>query len=88
MKIIRKKFFVMLLSAMLLLGISSNVQAAGCSDYKRISTGTAKCTNNLCPGGFKRKERQDLYQQTCVRANGTLYYNQKYKNVYVNCSCT
>ena len=32
--------------------------------------------------------RQDLYQQTCVRANGTLYYNQKYKNVYVNCSCT
>ena len=60
MKSIRKKFFVMLLSAMLLLGISSNVQAAGCSDYKR----------------------------TCVRANGTLYYNQKYKNVYVNCSCT
>lgn len=44
MKSIRKKFFVMLLSAMLLLGISSNVQAAGCSDYYRISTGTAKCT--------------------------------------------
>ncbi|MEG0692195.1 MAG: hypothetical protein RR444_03845 [Oscillospiraceae bacterium] len=60
---------------------------AGCSNYVLTQTGTARCTVKLCPGGFKRLERQDTYRQTCVRDNGTTYYNYDYRTVYISCSC-
>ena len=74
---------IMLLS----MTIGVNVQAAGCSNFVLYQTGTPKCTVKLCPGGLKRKERQDKYRQTCVRDNGSTYYNYDYKTVYVSCSC-
>ena len=80
----RKMKTTLLITIMLLsMTIGTSVQAAGCSDYKL----SAKCTNKLCPGGLKRKERQDLYKQTCVRADGSIYYNKDYRTVYVSCSC-
>ena len=84
----RKMKTTLLITIMLLsMTIGTSVQAAGCSDYKLSAKGTAQCTNKLCPGGLKRKERQDLYKQTCVRADGSIYYNQDYRTVYVSCSC-
>lgn len=60
---------------------------AGCSKYVKTKTGIARCSVNLCPGALKRLERQDTYTQTCVRDNGTTYYNYDYRTVYVSCSC-
>ncbi len=78
---------IILVSLICFMSVGSDVHAAGCSDYYLSQKGTARCTVNNCPGGFKRKERQDLYKQKCVRNNGSIYYNKKYKTVYVNCSC-
>ena len=81
----RKMKTTLLITIMLLsMTIGTSVQAA---DYKLSAKGTAQCTNKLCPGGLKRKERQDLYKQTCVRADGSIYYNKDYRTVYVSCSC-
>lgn len=82
-----RKVLVLLAAMFLFMSTSFSVQAAGCGDYKLYQTGTARCTNKLCPGGLKRKERQDLYRQKCVRDNGSTYYNKKYKDVYIICSC-
>ena len=84
---IRMVIVSILLIAIMLIS-SVGVNAAGCSEWKLSQTGTAYCTNNTCPGGFKRKVRDDLYKRVCVRDNGTTYTQKKYKNVYVNCSCT
>lgn len=84
----RLKAKVLLMVMILSLGTGTCVQAAGCSDYNLYKKGTAKCTVKLCPGGLKRKERQDEYRQKCVRDNGTTYTNKKIKTVYVSCSCT
>ena len=83
----RKKAWVLVIIMCLSLGLSTNVEAAGCSNYNLYKKGTAKCTVKQCPGGLKRKERQDKYRQKCVRDNGTHYYNYDYKTVYISCSC-
>ncbi len=74
--------------AMLLIGTSGITSlAAGCSNYNLYIRGTARCTNIGCPGGWTREMRQDEYRQTCVRDNGAIYYNYKYKDVFISCNC-
>lgn len=82
------KVIILMMAITLSMGVSMNVRASGCSKYNLYKEGTAKCTVKLCPGGLKRKERQDEYRQKCVRDDGTTYTNKKIKTVYVSCSCT
>lgn len=67
---------------------SGNAQAAGCSNWYLKSKGTARCTNKLCPGGFKRRERTDTYIRRCVRDDGTVYSEPQTRTVFLGCSCT
>lgn len=91
MEYIRNSTRTLMIAALMLvimLSSSTFANAAGCSDWYRISTGTAYCTSQQCPGGLHRKLRDDTYEKKCVRDNGSIYYQTKIENVYVNCSCT
>lgn len=78
---------IMFLSVAMSIGMSAKVEASGCSDYFLYEKGKARCTNHLCPGGFKRRERQDHYRRTCVRDDGGIYHEDKFKDVFISCDC-
>lgn len=83
-----RKFIISIVFITIVMTSCVGVYAAGCSDWILLEKGTAYCTNMNCPGGFKKKVRDDLCKRTCVRDNGTTYTQKKYKNVFINCSCT
>ena len=71
-------------------GSSSEVQIqprAGCSNWNLYKKGKSRCTVKQCPGGYKKRERQDRYRQRCVRDDGTDYYNYDYRTVFIACNC-
>ena len=83
----KKRKAIVAVIMVLSMSIGMDALAAGCSSYVLYETGTPRRTNKLCPGGLKRKERQDKYRQKCVRDDGTTYYNYDYRTVFVSCSC-
>ncbi|MBC2576035.1 hypothetical protein [Peptostreptococcus canis] len=82
------KRIIGLVMALVVISVLSfgDINAVGCSAWQRISTGKPYVTNTYCPGGkLRRKVRQDKYRRKCLRNNGSIYYEYKYKTVFLGC---
>lgn len=59
---------------------------SGCGNWSK-TYGTPYCSNQLCPGGFKRRLRNVNYYRLCVRDNNTTY-PETYSDIeFVACDC-
>lgn len=59
---------------------------AGCGNWSK-SYGNPYCSNQLCPGAFKRRLRNVYYHRTCVRDDGSIYPENRSEIEYVACNC-
>lgn len=60
---------------------------AGCGSWTAWkAAGTAYCTNELCPSGY-RKYQPQTRSRTCVRDNNSTYTQTETQHRYVSCGC-